>query len=187
MSEPRISSRGQISVYLGKCFRMFIYQSDWKFLPMTALIAGVVALVVGGNMFYTSVSFGLNKGKNNGMSKAAMAKEMNALKKDNADLKRAMSAMAAKLGSLSLISGKRAEFPDVPKDHWANKAVETLHGNGFVQGYPDGEFKGDRKMSRYEYAEMLYNALERGAEVNVEHLNEYAPELEQVYANRRKK
>lgn len=43
----------QLPIYLGKCFRMFIYQSDWKFLPMTALIAGVVALVVGGNMFFT--------------------------------------------------------------------------------------------------------------------------------------
>ena len=132
------------------------------------------------NMMNASVSFALNKGKNVGMGKVAMAKEMNALKQENAQMKQVMMAMAKKLDSLSLISNKQAGFPDLPNDHWANKAVSTLHGNGFVKGYPDGTFKGDQQMTRYEYAEMLYNALARGIEVDLNHVKEYAPELQQI-------
>lgn len=51
----------------------------------------------------------------------------------------------------------RKGFKDVPHDHWAAEAVETLHANDVVHGYPDGEFKGDKNMTRYEYAQMLYN------------------------------
>lgn len=54
---------------------------------------------------------------------------------------------------------ERKGFKDVPADHWAAEAVETLHANGIVEGYPDGEFKGDKTMSRYEYAVMLYNQM----------------------------
>ena len=132
------------------------------------------------NMFNASVSFALNKGKNYGMTKSAMVKKLAAQDKKIADMEQAMMAMAQKLGSLSLVEGKTAGFPDVPKDHWANRAVETLHGNNLVQGYPDGMFKGDRPMTRYEYAEMLYNALSNGANVKREHVRQYAPELKQI-------
>ena len=60
-----------------------------------------------------------------------------------------------------------------------------MHGNGYVNGYPDGEFKGDKPMTRYEYAEMLYNALTNGAEVKKDHLREYKAELMQVEEQRR--
>ena len=110
-----------------------------------------------------------------------------AMKAENNELKQAVNYLIQenkqikdKLAGLDLVQGKLAGFPDVPKDHWANIAVETLHGNGFVQGYPDGTFKGDRQMTRYEYAEMLYNALSRGAAVKREHLKKYAPELKRV-------
>ena len=86
----------------------------------------------------------------------------------------------------SLIDAKKSAFPDIPNDHWARNSVETLKGNGFVEGYPDGEFKGDRQMSRYEYAQMLFRALSRGAKVEKSHLQEYAPELRQVEADARK-
>ena len=56
------------------------------------------------------------------------------------------------------LSNIKQSFPDVPSDHWAKEAVDTLHGNEVLEGYPDGEFKGDQKMSRYEYAQMLYKA-----------------------------
>ena len=120
-----------------------------------------------------------------GHSKAkAMKAENNELKqavqyliKENQDIK-------AKLAGLDLVQGKLSSFPDVPKDHWANTAVETLKGNGYVQGYPDGTFKGDKQMTRYEYAEMLYNALSRGAAVKPAHLKQYAPELRQIQQKR---
>ncbi len=56
------------------------------------------------------------------------------------------------------------DFPDVPENHWAYEAVSRLAGNDIVQGYPDGEFHGERTMTRYEMAEIIYNALSRGAE-----------------------
>lgn len=51
----------------------------------------------------------------------------------------------------------RKSFPDVPADHWANEAVEILHGNDIVKGYPDGNFHGEQEMTRYEYAQLMYN------------------------------
>jgi len=51
-------------------------------------------------------------------------------------------------------------FPDVPLTHWAYDAVEYLASKGLVVGYPDGEFKGDRMLTRYEYA-MIIARLER--------------------------
>lgn len=57
---------------------------------------------------------------------------------------------------LKKLSTNRKAFADVPENHWAAEAVETLHANNILEGYPDGEFKGDRNMSRYEYAQMIY-------------------------------
>lgn len=57
---------------------------------------------------------------------------------------------------LKKLSTNRKAFADVPENHWAAEAVETLHANNVLEGYPDGEFKGDRNMTRYEYAQMLY-------------------------------
>ena len=143
------------------------------------------------NMVNASLSVALNKGNNHGLSKSAMVKAVQALQKDNDALKRdnqamkqALMVMANKLNAFNINDNVKAGFPDVPADHWANNAVSTLHGNGFVQGYPDGNFKGDEKMTRYEYAEMLYNALSKGAQVDPAMLNEYSAELQQVRANR---
>ena len=143
------------------------------------------------NMINASLSVALNKGNNHGMSKSAMVRAVSALQKDNDALKRdnqamkqALMVMANKLNAFNINDNMKAGFPDVPEDHWANNAVSTLHGNGFVQGYPDGNFKGDEKMTRYEYAEMLYNALSKGAQVDPAMLNEYSAELQQVRANR---
>ena len=48
----RYRGRGpQVRIYLGKLLRMFIYQSDWKVLPMAAIIAGLVSMVMKGGMF----------------------------------------------------------------------------------------------------------------------------------------
>lgn len=71
-----------------------------------------------------------------------------------------MNQLKEELSKLSTrLSPKRTSFPDVPKDHWANEAVESLHANDVLDGYPDGEFKGDKQLTRYEYAQMLFKAI----------------------------
>ena len=77
------------------------------------------------------------------------------------DLRNQLDSLKEQLKELSTVKLKNTKmpFPDVPKEHWANEAVETLHGNDILDGYPDGEFKGDKQMTRYEYAQMLYKGL----------------------------
>ena len=82
------------------------------------------------------------------------------LRKKNDSLQDQLNQLKDQLSKLSTkLSNKRTSFPDVPKEHWANEAVETLHGNDVLDGYPDGEFKGDKQLTRYEYAQMLYKGL----------------------------
>ena len=82
------------------------------------------------------------------------------LRKKNDKLENELNQLKEQLSKLSTrLSPKRASFPDVPNDHWAKEAVEILHGNDVLDGYPDGEFKGDKQMTRYEYAQMLYKGL----------------------------
>ena len=110
-----------------------------------------------------------------------MQKEINDLKEQNKQLIQALE----KVNKLFLLNpSKKASFPDVPADHWAKNAVDVLHGNGAIEGYPDGTFKGDRNMSRYEYAEMLYNALMNGATVDESVIEKYQPELVQIYSEK---
>ena len=86
--------------------------------------------------------------------------EVNELRKKNDKLENELNQLKDQLSKLSTrLSAKRTSFPDVPKDHWAKEAVETLHGNDVLDGYPDGEFKGDKQLTRYEYAQMLYKGL----------------------------
>ena len=59
------------------------------------------------------------------------------------------------------LSKERSTFPDVPSERWDAPAIETLHANGIIQGYPDGTFKGDQPMSRSEYAKMIYELAEK--------------------------
>ena len=56
MSKTDVKHRGRLAqtgIYLGKLLRMFVYQNDWKVLPIGAFIAAVVTFVVGQNMFVT--------------------------------------------------------------------------------------------------------------------------------------
>ena len=86
--------------------------------------------------------------------------DFEALRNKNDKLENELNHLKEQLSKLSTrLSAKRTSFPDVPNDHWAKEAVETLHGNDVLDGYPDGEFKGDKQMTRYEYAQMLYKGL----------------------------
>ena len=104
----------------------------------------------------------------------AMDQKIAALEQENKDLKNVLGAIDTSLSK---------EFPDVPANHWAYEAVTKLAGNDVVAGYPDGEFHGDRTMTRYEMAEIIYKAMNRGAQVDQKLVEEFKPEMEQVAAN----
>ncbi len=129
----------------------------------------------GENMVNAGVSLKLGQGNHVSTSKVAMAKEIKDLRKELEGLKSAL--LDANAGK-KLDTSKLQLFPDVPKNHWAYEYVSTLKGNGALTGYPDGEFKGDRPMTRYEFATMLYKAMLEGATLSDRILKEFAPELE---------
>ena len=129
----------------------------------------------GENMVNAGVSLKLGQGNHVSTSKVAMAKEIKDLRKELEGLKSAL--LDANAGK-KLDTSKLQLFPDVPKNHWAYEYVSTLKGNGVLTGYPDGEFKGDRPMTRYEFATMLYKAMLEGATLSDKILKEFAPELE---------
>ena len=129
----------------------------------------------GENMVNAGVSLKLGQGNHVSTSKVAMAKEIKDLRKELEGLK---SALLDSNAGKKLDTSKLQLFPDVPKNHWAYEYVSTLKGNGALTGYPDGEFKGDRPMTRYEFATMLYKAMLEGATLSDRILKEFAPELE---------
>ena len=129
----------------------------------------------GENMVNAGVSLKLGQGNHISTSKVAMAKEIKDLRKELEGLKSALLDVNA---GKKLDTSKLQLFPDVPKNHWAYEYVSTLKGNGVLTGYPDGEFKGDRPMTRYEFATMLYKAMLEGATLSDKILKEFAPELE---------
>ena len=129
----------------------------------------------GENMVNAGVSLKLGQGNHVSTSKVAMAKEIKDLRKELEGLKSALLDVNA---GKKLDTSKLQLFPDVPKNHWAYEYVSTLKGNGALTGYPDGEFKGDRPMTRYEFATMLYKAMLEGATLSDKILKEFAPELE---------
>ena len=131
------------------------------------------AFGTGENMVGGGVSVRLGKGGNK-----LSREENNALKAQVADLTARMDAL------LSVLNPNMSkDFPDVPENHWAYEAVSRLAGNDIVQGYPDGEFHGERTMTRYEMAEIIYNALSRGAEAEKELVEEFKPELQAMAAS----
>ena len=140
----------------------------------------------GENMVNAGVSVKLGQGNHVSTSRVALAKEVE-------DLKAIVKAQSAEIKAMrgAMQSGtsvmKDVNFPDVPKDHWAYSYVKSLADRGLLEGYPDGEFKGDRSMTRYEFAAMFYRALKNGAPVddNMDRaMNEFEPELRQIRLDR---
>ena len=105
------------------------------------------------------VSFRVGSG--NAAKKTVKQSEFDALKAENKAMAERLDALQKQiegLKAIKLATADRKPFPDVPENHWAAEAIETLHANDVVEGYEDGEFKGDKTMTRYEYAQMLYKA-----------------------------
>lgn len=129
----------------------------------------------GENMVNAGVSLKLGQGNHVSTSKVAMAKEIKDLRKEVEQLR---SALGQVVQGQALDPMKIKLFPDVPENHWAYEYIATLAGNGILEGYPDGNFGGDRMMTRYEFGAIVYRAMQRGFEVPARMLKEFEPELE---------
>ena len=134
-------------------------------------------------MFNAGVSIKLGQGNHISTSRVAMAKEMEAMRRHMAE----QDALIAKLESMhGMAEGpeKSALFPDVAENHWAYQYVTALAKKGLLEGYPDGEFKGDRMMTRYEFAAIVYRIVESGAGSMDPELSklvkEFSPELQYI-------
>lgn len=157
--------RGENSVAVGAFYRP---NEDTMFS-----VGGTVGN--GNNMVNAGVSIKFGQGNSISTSRVAMAKEIKDLRHE---LKAMKSAMLDSNAGRKIDTSKLQLFPDVPQNHWAYEYVATLAGNGMIQGYPDGRFDGDRPMTRYEFAAMLYRAMVNGATLSDKILTEFAPELE---------
>ena len=73
----------------------------------------------------------------------------------------ASTALAAEAQDGAALS--ETAFNDVPQGHWAYSALEVLSKDGVLEGYPDGSFKGDETMTRYEMAQIIANAYKGGS------------------------
>lgn len=134
----------------------------------------------GENMVNAGVS--LKLGQKNGVStsRVALAKEVQDLKAIVKAQNVEIQQMKVSMGMAPQYDKKDVNFPDVPANHWAYEYVKDLADKGLVEGYPDGEFKGDRAMTRYEYAAIIYRALQLGAPIDGKMgraINEFNPEL----------
>ena len=131
----------------------------------------------GENMIGGGVSFKLGKSSKR-LEKAEATNA--ALAKQVTNLQNRLDAL---LGVLNPSLSK--DFPDVPANHWAYEAVSRLAGNDIVQGYEDGKYHGERTMTRYEMAEIIYNALSKGAKAEAKLVEEFRPELQAMAAQRK--
>ncbi len=147
-------------------------------------IAGTVGN--GDEMFNAGISVKLGQGHHVSTSRVAMAKELKELRAvvemQNRQI-RQLTELVTGHAAPAAASHAATQFADVPADHWAVEYVRTLAARGLLEGYPDGEFKGDRRITRYELAAIFYRALQNGAPVDgrmSQAVAEFAPELEQV-------
>ena len=136
-------------------------------------------------MVNAGVTFKLGQHNHVTRSKVAMAKEIIDLRATVEMLKNqnAQILQTLKLQGTPAVKPLDGNFSDVPETHWAYQYVEGLRERGYLQGYPDGEFKGERTMTRYEYAAIIYRALQNGAPVDAgmaRSVEEFKPELTQV-------
>ena len=136
----------------------------------------------GENMVNAGVSLKLGQGNHVSTSRVALAKEVEDLKAivkaQSAEIKAMRGAMQAGMTEM-----KDVTFPDVPQDHWAYGYVKSLADRGLLVGYPDGEFKGERSMTRYEFAAIIYRALQNGAPIDnnmAKAIGEFEPEINRI-------
>ena len=140
----------------------------------------------GESQLNAGVSIRLGKRSPESRSRVAMGREIAELNARLQDMENKYNNLLQILTPHAIDPSKTAEFPDVPRNHWAYQYISQLAGNGILVGYPDGTFKGDAKMTRYEFATMLYRALQNGAPIdeNMKRaMNEFGPELQNIRLN----
>ena len=144
-------SHGQYNGSKATAFGGFVRPNENIMLSLASTISS------NNRAWNAGLSFKIGSGSSH---KKVSQNDFEALRNKNDKLENELNQLKEQLSKLSTrLSAKRTSFPDVPNDHWAKEAVETLHGNDVLDGYPDGEFKGDKQMTRYEYAQMLYKGL----------------------------
>ena len=113
-------------------------------------------------------------------SRVAIGKEVLELKKtvalQNAQIQKLTTLLNGVAGT-NMKADRTTLFPDVPSNHWAYEAVSDLSRRGLVEGYPDGTFGGDRMLTRYEFAQIVYRALQNSVQVNDQLVTEFSPEM----------
>ena len=139
----------------------------------------------GENMVNAGVTLKLGSGSNHvSTSRVAMAKELKDVRAVVAQQAEQIQQLAAMINSLTGVQAIAPDtttmFPDVPQNHWAYEAVKEMADRGLIEGYPNGTFGGDRAMTRYEFSQIVYRALQTGAAVDGKLVSEFKPELERI-------
>lgn len=140
----------------------------------------------GENMVNAGVSFKLGQGNHVSTSRVAMGKEILDLRKVVAkqdgeiqELKQLVNRLVGQQVTSTPVDTTKL-FPDIPRNHWAYVAVHALAEQGILIGYPNGNFEGDRMMTRYEFAEIVYKAMQKGLDVDEKLVDEFEPELSRI-------
>ena len=142
----------------------------------------------GENMVNMGVSFALDRTNHVSNSRTAMAKEIVDLREQVATQGQQIAQLVALVNQLAGVKEPVAPtvqpFPDVPANHWAYEYLNNLVAMGVIEGYPDGTFGGDRTMTRYEFATMLFKAMQNGAVLSEQIRQEFNAELGRIRVDR---
>ena len=142
----------------------------------------------GENMVNMGVSFALDRTNHVSNSRTAMAKEIVDLREQVATQGQQIAQLIALVNQLAGTPAAKnpAEilFPDIPENHWAYEYIHSLAARGIVEGYPDGNFGGDRTMTRYEFATMLFKAMQKGVVLSEQIRQEFEKELGRIRVDR---
>lgn len=134
----------------------------------------------GDTVVNAGVSVKVGAHSNVSRSRVAIGKEVLELKKtvalQNAQIQK-LTALLNDVAGTHMKADRTTLFPDVASNHWAYEAVSDLSRRGLVEGYPDGTFGGDRLLTRYEFAEIVYRALQNGVQVDEQLVTEFSPEM----------
>lgn len=134
----------------------------------------------GDTVVNAGVSVKVGAHSNVSRSRVAIGKEVLELKKtvalQNAQIQK-LTTLLNDVAGTRMKADRTTLFPDVASNHWAYEAVSDLSRRGLVEGYPDGTFGGDRLLTRYEFAEIVYRALQNGVQVNEQLVTEFSPEM----------
>ena len=141
-----------------------------------------IGSTVGGDETVFNAGLSVKVGAHSGVSRSrvAIGKEVLALKKTVAEQNAQIQKLTALLNGVAGTKMKADHttlFPDVAANHWAYEAVSDLSRRGLVEGYPDGTFGGDRLLTRYEFAQIVYRAIQDGVTVNDRLVTEFSPEM----------